>query len=156
MSNLAAGKGTDAPIFYKAGSVIFGQGQNSKYLYIVKKGQVRLLKINGQKLNVMKLAKEREILNEVSVITHKPTEFAAIAKTDVELVLVDHKDIQTIIKSGPSWIPEIFETLCERLKSTQDIIDEHQLLSGEKNPELILTKDDEKKCLQALLNNANG
>lgn len=155
MSNTAVSKGTDAPIFFKAGSVIFGQGQNSKFLYIVKKGQVRLIKINGQKLSVLKLCKEREILNEVSVLTSKPTEFAAIAKTDVELVLVEKSDIQTIIKAGPSWIPEIFQTLCERLKSTQDIIDEHQLVSGEKNPEVILSKEEEKKCLQALLDNAN-
>lgn len=154
MSNLA-GKGTDAPIFFKAGSVIFGQGQGSKYLYIIKKGQVRLIKVNGQKLSVIKLCKEKEILNEVSVITSKPTEFAAIAKSDVELVLVEQKDIQSVIKSGPTWIPEIFETLCERLKSTQDIIDEHQLISGEKNPEVILSKEEEKKCLLALLDSAN-
>lgn len=154
MSNLI-GKNTDAPILFKAGSVIFEQGQASKYLYIIKRGQVRLIKVNGQKLSVLKLCKEKEILNEVSVITSKPTEFAAIAKSDVELVLVEQKDIESVINSGPSWIPEIFETLCERLKSTQDIIDEHQLTSGEKNPEVILSKEEEKKYLQVLLNSAN-
>lgn len=154
MSNLSA-TSTDAPVLYKAGTVIFGQGQASRYLYLVKKGQVRLLKLKGQKLNVIHLCKEQEILNEVSVLTGKPTEFAAIAKTDVELVLVDQKDIQTIIRNGPAWMPEIFETLCERLKHTQDMIDEHQLMSGEVNPDVVLSKEDEKKCLQALLNNKN-
>ena len=91
----------------------------------------------------------------MSIITGKPTEYAAIAKTDIELVLVDQKDIHSVMHSGPAWIPEIFETLCERLKSTQDIIDEHQLMSGEKNPEFILSKDDEKKCFQALMDNSN-
>ena len=150
MSNLSAVRSIDATIFFKAGTVIFGQGQNSKYLYLLKKGQVRLVKLNGQKLSVVKLCKESEILNEVSVLTSKPTEYAAITKTDVEVVLVEQKDIQAVIKASPSWVPEIFETLCERLKSTQDFIDEHQLLSGEKNPDVILSKEDEQKCLKAI------
>lgn len=155
MNDSSATKSIEAPIMHKAGTVIFGQGQNPKYLYIVKKGQVHLLKINGQKLNVVDVCKEKDILNKVSIITNKPTEYAAVAKTDVELVIIDHKDIQAIIQSGPEWVPEIFETLCERLKSTQDFIEEHQLLSGERNPDFILSKEDEKKYFQALLESAN-
>lgn len=155
MNDSSATKSIEAPIMHKAGTVIFGQGQNPKYLYIVKKGQVHLLRINGQKLTVIDLCREKDILNKVNVITGKPTEYAAIAKTDVELVIVDNKDIQTIIQSGPEWVPQIFETLCERLKSTQDFIEEHQLLSGEKNPDIILSKEDERRYFQALLENSN-
>ena len=154
MSNLSVGKGVDAPIMYKAGSVIFGEKQASKYLYILKKGEIRLVKSKAQHLTVIKLCKEKEILNEESVLTAKPTEFAAIAKTDVELVLVDQKDILSVIKGGPSWIPEIFETLCERLKSTQDIIEEHNL-TADKGKDMLLTKEEEKKYLAALHDHKN-
>lgn len=150
MVNLPLGKGTEAPIAFKAGTVIFQQGEASKYLYIVKKGEIRLLKINGPHLSVFKICKEKEILNEVSVLTNRPTAFAAIAKTDVELVLVEQKDILSVIKSGPEWIPEMFETLCERLQSTQEIIDEHNLMAGEKDANTLLTKDEEKKYANAL------
>ncbi|MBC7541071.1 MAG: cyclic nucleotide-binding domain-containing protein [Bacteriovorax sp.] len=150
MVNLPLGKPIEAPIMFKAGTVIFALGEPAKYLYLLKKGEIRLLKVTGQKLSVIKLCKEKEILNEVSVLTNKPSEFAAIAKTDVELVLIDQKDILTVVKDGPSWIPEIFETLCERLKSTQDIIEEHNLSAGEKNSDMVLTKDEEKGYLNAL------
>lgn len=150
MVNLPLGKTADAPLTFKAGTVIFPQGIPSKYLFIVKKGEIRLLKVNGQKLSVFKICKEKEILNEVSVLTKKPTEFAAIAKTDVELVLVEQKDIVSVINKGPVWISEMFETLCERLKSTQDIIEEHHLMAGEKNVDTSLTKDEEKKYSHAL------
>lgn len=150
MVNLPLGKGTDSPIPFKAGSVIFAEGEASKYLYLLKKGQVRLLKKNGQHLAVLKMCKEKEILNEISVLTNKPTEFSAIAKTDIELVLVDQKDILSVIKGGPSWIPEIFATLCERLLATYEIIEEHHLMAGDLNADLILSKDDEKKYLSAL------
>ncbi|MDD4973079.1 MAG: cyclic nucleotide-binding domain-containing protein [Bacteriovorax sp.] len=150
MVNLPLGKTTEAPIMFKAGTVIFDSGEPAKYLYILKKGEIRLLKVNGPHLSVIKLCREKEILNEVSVLTHKPSEFAAIAKTDVELVLVEEKDILSVIKNGASWIPQIFETLCDRLKSTQDIIEEHNLSAGEKNSDMILAKDEEKGYLTAL------
>ncbi len=147
MSNLS--KGTDAPVMYKAGTVIFAQGKSSKYLYLVKKGEVRLVKFKGNSLTGIELCGEREILNEVAILTNKPNELTAIAKTDVELVLVDQKDVLSVIKNSPAWIPEIFETLCERLKHTQDMIEEHNL-SADKDPRLLINKDDEKKYLQAL------
>lgn len=147
MSNLS--KGTDAPVMFKAGTVIFAQGKSSKYLYLVKKGEVRLVKFKGSSLTGIQLCGEREILNEVAILTNKPNELTAIAKTDVELVLVDQKDVLSVIKNSPPWIPEIFETLCERLKHTQDMIEEHNL-SGEKDPRLLINKDEEKKYIQAL------
>ena len=154
MSNLSAGKGTDAPILFKAGTVIFAQGKTSKYLYLVKKGEVRLLKSKGHGLNVIQVCGEKEILNEVAVLTNKPNDLTAIAKTDVELVLVDQKEILSVMKNSPKWIPDIFETLCERLKMTQDMINEHNL-DQEKDPRLLLSKEDEGKYLTAL-NNFNS
>lgn len=149
MNNISANKGVDAPIHYKAGTVIFSQGTKSKYLYLVKKGEVRLIKAKGQNLNAIELCGEKQILNEVAILTNQPNEFAAIAKTDVELVLVEQKDILSVIKNSPKWIPEIFETLCERLKHTQEMIEEHNL-TIDKDPRLVISKDDEKKYLQAL------
>jgi CRP-like cAMP-binding protein len=149
MSNLSANKGTDAPILFKAGTVIFAQGKTSKYLYLVKKGEVRLMKMKGNSLNVIQLCGERDILNEVAVLTNRPNDLTAIAKTDVELVLVDQKEILSVINSSPKWIPDIFETLCERLKHTQDMINEHNL-DQEKDARLLLNKEDERKYIEAL------
>jgi CRP-like cAMP-binding protein len=149
MSNLSDNKSTEAPVIFKAGTVIFAQGRPSKYLYLVKKGEVILLKANGQKLTGIQICKEKDILNEVAILTNKPNTLSAVAKTDVELMLVDQKDIMISIKSAPKWIPEIFSTLCERLQHTQEMIEEHNL-AGEKDARLLVGKEDEKKYLQAI------
>lgn len=150
MVNLSASKSLDSPIQYKAGTVVFAEGEASKYLYIIKQGHIHLLKTNGQHLVVVKNCKEKEILNEVSILTNTPLEFTAIAKNDVELVLIDQKDILTVLNEGPSWIPDILKTLCERLVSTHEIIEEHNLMAGEKNPDTVLNKEEESKYLSAL------
>ena len=149
MSNLSDSKGVDAPVMFKAGTVIFGQGKTSKYLYLVKKGEVILLKTQGQKMSVIDYCEERDILNEVAILTQKPNDLTAIAKTDVELVLIDQKDVLNAINASPSWIPDIFATLCERLQNTQEMIEEHNL-AAEKDPRLLLNKEDEMKYLKAI------
>jgi CRP-like cAMP-binding protein len=147
MSNIS--NGADASVMFKAGTVIFAQGRISKYLYLVKKGEVRLVKFKGNGLTCIQHCGEREILNEVAILTSKANELTAIAKTDVELVLVDQKDVLSVIKNSPSWIPEIFETLCERLQLTQEMIEEHNL-SVDKDPRLLISKAEEKNYIQAL------
>lgn len=149
MSNLSESKGIDSPIHFKAGTVIFSQGKPSKYLYLIKRGEVLLLKTKGQGLSVVDLYKERQILNEVAILTHSNNQFSAVAKTEVELVLVDEKDVLSAVKSSPAWVSDIFETLCERLKHTEEMIDEHNL-NTDQNSRFMLSKDDEKKYVQAL------
>ncbi len=150
MINLPLGKSLESPIQFKAGTVLFAEGEMSKYLFMIKTGEVRILKTNGKHLNVVKVCKEKEILNEVDILTQQPSAFSAIAKTDIELVLVDQKDILSVIKASPSWVPEILNTLCSRLASTLDIINEHNLMAGEKNSEIVLNKDEEQKYQNAL------
>lgn len=150
MINLPLGKSLESPIQFKAGTVLFAAGEMSKYLFILKKGEVHILKTNGKHLNVVKVCKEKEILNEVDILTQKPSVFSAIAKTDIELVLVDQKDILSVIKGSPSWVPEILATLCGRLSSTLEIINEHNLMAGEKNSEIVIDKDEEQRYQNAL------
>ena len=145
MITLPLGKNTDSPIEFKAGTVIFTEGEASKYLFIVKKGQVCLLKTKGHNLRVLKVCEEKEILNEVSVLANEPIEFSAIARTDVFLVLIEQKDILAVIKSSPFWMTKIFETLCERLRTTFEIIEEHNLMIGEESIKNILSKEEEQK-----------
>ena len=149
MNDLSLSRGPDAPVVFKAGTIIFAQGKTSKYLYLVKNGEVRLLKNKGNSLDIFQVCHAKEILNEVAILTSKPNDFTAIAKTDVELVLIDQKDILTAIKNSPKWIPDIFQTLCERLKLIQEMITEHNL-DQERDSRLFLSKEDEGKYLKAL------
>lgn len=152
MTKLTLDKSRNLTGFFKAQTAIFMEGEISQHLYIVKKGQVHLLKILEQRHPIaVGLCKEGEILNEVSILANKPVKYAAIAKTDVELIPIEQKDILSVIKKGPPWMSEIFKTLCERLESTIEIIEEHNLMAGEKNLDLILTQEDETKYAQAFL-----
>lgn len=145
-------KKEEKPLDFTSGSIIFAQGRPSKYLYLLKKGEVRLIKNDNGKLSVIKNCTAPDILNEVSVLTKKPLEYSAICRSEVEIVLVDQKNIMSVLGAGPTWIPEILATLCERLASTEEMILEHNLLSTLDDKDLKLSKEEESRFLNALEN----
>ena len=143
MVSTSLAKNLDNVTFFKKGTVIFAEGLPSKYLYMIKSGEVRLVKNKNNKLFSLGILKEKEILNEVSILTKTPNSYTAITNTDVELVLVAEKDLRAVLDSGPKWVDELFQTLCERLEAVQEVIEEHQMKDLNEDKDLMLTKEQE-------------
>lgn len=143
MVSTSLAKNLDNVTFFKKGTVIFAEGLPSKYLYMIKSGEVRLVKNKNNKLFSLGILKEKEILNEVSILTKTPNSCSAITNTDVELVLVAEKDLRVVLDSGPTWVDELFQTLCERLEAVQEVIEEHQMKDLNDDKDLLLTKEQE-------------
>lgn len=133
----------DSVTFFKKGTVIFAEGLQNKNLYLIKSGEVRLVKLKNNRLVSLGILKEKEILNEIPILTNSANSYSAIASTDVELVLVSSKDVRTVIESGPKWVNEIFQTLCDRLNSVQEVIEEHQVKDMLDDKNLALSKEQE-------------
>lgn len=150
MADINSTKIAEQPLFFKAGRVIYPSGKAFQSLYLVKKGEVLLMKFANQHLHVFQICGEGEVLNEVDILLKTIPEHCAIAKTDVEIVPISVNDIENVISKTPKWIPGLFQTLCKRLMDSQEIIHEHNLNNGELGPGFILSKEDEKKYIQAL------
>jgi CRP-like cAMP-binding protein len=133
-----------------AGTVIFKQGKAHKHLFLLKRGEVRLIKDNGQRLLVMRVCRGQEILNEVDVLSNKSAEYSAIALSEVELVKIEASDIRQYLKIGPSWIKDLLDTLCERLNHTEELILEHGLQSAETDKDFLISKQEQEKYREAL------
>jgi CRP-like cAMP-binding protein len=133
-----------------ASTVIFKQGKAHKHLYLLKRGEVRLIKDNGQRLLVMRVCRGQEILNEVDILTNKSSEYSAIALSEVELVKIDASDVRQVLKLGPTWIKDLLDTLCERLNHTEELIIEHGLQSTETDKDFVISKQDQEKYREAL------
>jgi CRP-like cAMP-binding protein len=150
MSHLLLNKDPEGRVNFKKGDVLFMQEENPSFLYLIKAGQVLLIKMANKHISVVGLVKEKEFVNEMSILTNKATTFSAIAKSDGELICIKKADLTTALGTGPVWMPEVFKTLCERLKSTEDIIEKHNLLAGEKDSSTILNLEEEKMYHKAL------
>lgn len=150
MSNTLTSKNLDSVTYFKKGTVIFAEGMPSKNLYIIKSGEVRLLKNKNNKLYTLAICRDKEILNEIAILTNTNNSYSAITEKDTEIVMVSEKDINASITSGPLWIEELLGTLCERLVSVKEVVEEHQLQDTMSDKELIMSREQENEYLNLI------
>jgi CRP/FNR family transcriptional regulator, cyclic AMP receptor protein len=101
-------------ISFKAGDVIFREGDNALDLFVIKSGQVRI-QIGNR--TAAELAPET-IFGEMALIDDEPRSATAIAATDVELVAVSEKQFLFLVSQTPYFALKVMRTLAQRLRKT--------------------------------------
>jgi CRP/FNR family cyclic AMP-dependent transcriptional regulator len=107
------GKDIEARSF-KAGSVIFREGDEANELFVVKSGQVRI-QIGNR--TVTELGQE-SIFGEMALIDSEPRSATATAITDVELVPVSEKQFLFLVSQTPYFALKVMRVLAQRLRVT--------------------------------------
>jgi CRP/FNR family cyclic AMP-dependent transcriptional regulator len=110
---LLTGNNMEARAF-KAGSVIFREGDEAHELFVIKSGQVRI-QMGNRTLN--ELAAD-SIFGEMALIDGEPRSATAIAMTDVELVPVSEKQFLFLVSQTPYFALKVMRVLAQRLRAT--------------------------------------
>lgn len=99
---------------FKAGDIIFREGDNAIDLFVIKSGQVRI-QIGNR--TVTELAPDT-IFGEMALIDDEPRSATAIATTDVELVPVSEKQFLFLVSQTPYFALKVMRVLATRLRET--------------------------------------
>jgi CRP-like cAMP-binding protein len=111
--SVLTGNNIDAQSF-KAGSVIFREGDEARDLFVIKSGQVRI-QIGNR--TVTELAAD-SIFGEMALIDNEPRSATAVAVTDVELVAVSEKQFLFLVSQTPYFALKVMRVLAQRLRVT--------------------------------------
>jgi CRP/FNR family cyclic AMP-dependent transcriptional regulator len=111
--SVLTGNNIDAQSF-KAGSVIFREGDEARELFVIKSGQVRI-QIGNR--TVTDLGTD-SIFGEMALIDNEPRSATAIAVTDVELVAVSEKQFLFLVSQTPYFALKVMRVLAQRLRVT--------------------------------------
>jgi CRP/FNR family cyclic AMP-dependent transcriptional regulator len=111
--SVLTGNNIDAQSF-KAGSVIFREGDEARELFVIKSGQVRI-QIGNR--TVTELGAD-SIFGEMALIDNEPRSATAIAATDVELVAVSEKQFLFLVSQTPYFALKVMRVLAQRLRAT--------------------------------------
>jgi CRP/FNR family cyclic AMP-dependent transcriptional regulator len=111
--SVLTGNNIDAQSF-KAGSVIFREGDEARELFVVKSGQVRI-QIGNR--TVTELGAD-SIFGEMALIDNEPRSATAVAVTDVELVAVSEKQFLFLVSQTPYFALKVMRVLAQRLRVT--------------------------------------
>jgi CRP/FNR family transcriptional regulator, cyclic AMP receptor protein len=107
--------GAGAPVrTFKAGEVIFREGDAAEEFFVIKSGRVEIRLGN----RVLHTVPELNIFGEMALIDHAPRSATAVALTDVTLVPIGEKQFLFLVSRTPHFALNVMRTLAQRLRST--------------------------------------
>ena len=111
--------GAGAPVrSFKAGEVIFRQGDPADELYIVKSGKVEI-RLGNRLLDTLP---ELSIFGEMALIDHNARSATAVAATDATVVPVSEKQFLFLVGRTPHFALNVMRVLAQRLRTTNSVI----------------------------------
>jgi CRP/FNR family transcriptional regulator, cyclic AMP receptor protein len=114
---ILAGSGASVRSF-KAGEIIFRQGDPAEELYIVKSGKVEI-RLGNRLLDTLP---ELSIFGEMALIDHRPRSATAVAATDATVVPVSEKQFLFLVSRTPHFALNVMRVLAQRLRTTNSVI----------------------------------
>jgi len=107
---------------FKAGETIFRENDLGDFFYVIREGQVEIFKSRGGTKIPLAILRSGACLGELSAMDGKRRSASAVALTDVEVVKVSAKAIETQFEKNPAWFKAITFSLVERLRQTNEVL----------------------------------
>ncbi len=99
---------------FKAGAIIFHQGDPASEMFVIKSGTVRIQLGNR---TLAELPAD-SVFGEMALIDNEPRSATASAITDVELVPVSEKQFLFMVGQTPYFALKVMRVLAQRLRAT--------------------------------------
>jgi CRP-like cAMP-binding protein len=84
--------------YFQAGHTIFKEGEAGDKMYVIKSGQVEVLR-NGAQINTLK---ENSFFGEMALVSDEPRNATVKALSDVEALILKKDDFKKLLASSPS------------------------------------------------------
>ena len=113
-------------ITYKAGETIFKQGDDPTHIYIVERGEVKIVaEIEAEHVEIIKFG-AGQCFGEMAVIGIQPHSADAIAVVDTELIVITGESLLSIYETDKELfgklILNIAREACRRLHRTDEVL----------------------------------
>jgi CRP/FNR family cyclic AMP-dependent transcriptional regulator len=111
--------GAGAPVReYKAGDIIFREGDPAEDLFIVKSGTVEI-RLGNRLLDTLP---ERSIFGEMALIDPGARSATAVAATDAVIVPVSEKQFLFLVSRTPYFALNVMRVLVRRLRTSNLLV----------------------------------
>ena len=103
---------------FQDGQVIFKEGSNGDWIYVVEEGEVEISKnVSGQKM-VIETLKEGDIFGELAYIDKTPRSATATAKGTAVVGIIDRDFFDAEFNKISADFQQVFKTVAFRLRRT--------------------------------------
>lgn len=101
----------------KKGELLFAEGENSRAMYFVKAGMIRLYKKKGDTNIELDTIHTGQVLGELAFLDGNPRSASAEALTDCELIEISGPAFQEVLARIPDWLKIMMKAIVGRLRT---------------------------------------
>jgi CRP-like cAMP-binding protein len=124
---------------FPKGTILFKEGDaESKEMYVVHSGKVKIAKRVGDQETVLAIMGQGEFFGEMAILNNKPRSASAEVTEDAKLLVIDPKTFETMIKNNAEVAFRMIKKLSDRLGET------------DKKLELLMIKDNTSRVIHTL------
>lgn len=99
------------------GELLFSEGENSRAMYVLKSGMIRIFKKKGDSDIEIDTVRAGQILGELAFLDGNPRSASGEALTECHLVEVSGQTFQSVLNSMPDWLKLLLKTVVGRLRT---------------------------------------
>ena len=115
----------------KKDNILFYEGDDSKYLYLLTLGVVKLFKTSSHNRKIiLKYFHPEELIGEVANFENMPYPATAQAFTDIEFLKIDFNKLKEIIYENPELSLKIQASLINKIKNLEKVISSDLVLDA--------------------------
>jgi hypothetical protein len=104
----------------ESGDYIFRESESGADMYIIRNGQVEILKLRAGGEKQLMILEAGDFFGEMSLLEDQPREVSARALGPVELLRIDATTFNTIVQEAPEIPVRMLRKLCLRLREYQE------------------------------------
>ena len=102
--------------------LIFKEGTEAEFIYVVEQGEVICLKLVKDRLLPVHVARRGDIIGESAIIENTPYTYTAITRSNVVLVKIPKSKFKEVLSFAPKWLTDLTKTLIQRFNTTSELI----------------------------------
>lgn len=109
-------EGVGHPIRYPRGNILFGEGEETDYALLIRKGYVKIAV--GSKERIVGIRGPEEVVGELAAIEKQPRSASVYAMTDVEALYVSGSEWRKFVDDHVSVMRSLILLLAYRLRES--------------------------------------
>ncbi|WP_374686480.1 cyclic nucleotide-binding domain-containing protein, partial [Promineifilum sp.] len=105
-----------------AGEVLFEEGSMGDMAYVIRTGEVEIIKISQKREILLAMRGPGEVFGEIALVFDSPRTATVRARTATDLVGIGREDLRKLLQISPSAAASMFDIILSRWQNTQNLL----------------------------------
>src|SRR5690348_6704882 len=108
---------------FKAGSVLFEEGQPGDYMYVIQSGAVEIRRQVGETERVLAVLPAGEFFGEMAILNARPRSATAVVRVPSRLVVIEGRTFEARLRARPEFAMRCIMSLALRLEAANQHVE---------------------------------